>query len=272
MMPERSLTIITLLSDFGLNDPYVAQMKAVIRSVSANAEIVDISHGIEKHRIATGSFILETTVPFFPRGSVHVAVVDPSVGSSRLPIVVKCDNGLLLGPDNGLLSRASEKLGFQAAYQIENTHFIRNKISSTFHGRDIYASAAAAIAAGTDAALAGPKLARITRLEIPDPIFSNQRVVCRVLYVDSFGNIVTNISGSDRKRLEFREGQSVKIHTGKSDESFRGVTAKSYFEISEGRFGFLLGSQGYFEIALKESSAAARFDVEPMDRLEIDIS
>src|ERR1700751_3212010 len=142
------MTVITFLSDFGLTDPYVAQMKAVVLSTALNAEIVDISHGVEKHNVAAGSFILETSVPFFPMGSVHVAVVDPGVGGERLPIVIECNQGVLIGPDNGLLARASDKLGFQTAYRITDSHFIRDMPSTTFHGRDIFAFTAAGIAAG----------------------------------------------------------------------------------------------------------------------------
>ncbi|MBO0888835.1 SAM-dependent chlorinase/fluorinase, partial [Candidatus Bathyarchaeota archaeon] len=98
------MVLITLLSDFGLDDPYLAQMKGVIMSVAPGAEIVDISHGIEKHNIAIGSYILETTVPFFPHDSIHVAVVDPGVGGARMPIAIVCDRGVLVGPDNGLMA------------------------------------------------------------------------------------------------------------------------------------------------------------------------
>jgi S-adenosyl-L-methionine hydrolase (adenosine-forming) len=108
------MAVITLLSDFGLVDPYVAQMKAVILSIVPEAEIVDISHGVEKYNIASGSYLLETTLPFFPTGSIHVAVVDPGVGGPRLPIAIDCDHGTLIGPDNGLLARAADRLGFRA--------------------------------------------------------------------------------------------------------------------------------------------------------------
>ncbi len=105
------MRIVTLLSDFGLNDGYVAQMKGVILDNCQNAVVIDISHGIERHNVAMGSFVLETTVPYFPKGTIHVAVVDPGVGSTRKAIVIKCRTAVLVGPDNGLMARTSEKLG-----------------------------------------------------------------------------------------------------------------------------------------------------------------
>ncbi len=263
------MTVITLLSDFGLTDSYVAQMKAVVLSTSPNAEIVDISHGIEKHSIAAGSYILETTVPFFPAGSVHVAVVDPGVGGDRLPIAIECEQGVVIGPDNGLLARAADKLGFQAAYRIANSHFIRDVPSSTFHGRDIFAFAAAGIAAGHRPNEVGPPLSAIARLDFPEPSFSRELVSFRVLYVDSFGNIVTNISSVDSERFGFRQGVRVKIVVGKRGSHHVGTITTSYFDIPSHGFGVLRGSQGYLEIALKEASAAATLGVKTLDSLEI---
>ena len=113
------MPIITLLSDFGTKDSYVAQMKGVILGLRPDCQIVDISHEVARQNVAMGSFLLETAVSYFPRGTVHVAVVDPGVGSERLPLVAECRHGILVGPDNGLLVRAGRRLGFVAAYRIE---------------------------------------------------------------------------------------------------------------------------------------------------------
>jgi S-adenosyl-L-methionine hydrolase (adenosine-forming) len=263
------MTVITLLSDFGLTDPYVAQMKAVILSTAPNAEIVDISHGVEKHNIASGSYILETTVPFFPAGSVHVAVVDPGVGGDRLPVAIECNQGVMIGPDNGLLGRAADKLGFEAAYRIANSHFIRDVPSATFHGRDIFAFTAAGIAAGHRPDEVGPHLSAIARLDFQEPGFSRELVAFRVLYVDSFGNIVTNISSADSERFGFRQGRRVRIVVGEGGRQYDGLITTSYFDIPSHGFGILQGSQGYLEIALKEASAAARLGAKTLDSLEI---
>ena len=266
------MTVITLLSDFGLADPYVAQMKAVIRSNSSEAEIIDISHEIEKHNIASGSYVLETSLPFFPKGSIHVAVVDPGVGGNRLPIAVACIQGVLIGPDNGLLARAADRLGFQTAYLVQNSQFIRERPSSTFHGRDIFAFTAAKISQGRRPSEVGPALSSISQLDFPDASFSKNRVTCRVLYVDSFGNVVTNISEVDSERFGFYEGVHVRIIQSRGEDWHDGLVTKSYFDIPSRRFGLLRGSQGYLEIALKEASAAARLHVKPLDSLEIRFS
>lgn len=263
--------MITLLSDFGLVDSYVAQMKAVILSIVPDVEIIDISHGVEKYNIAAGSYLLETTVPFFPRGSIHVAVVDPGVGGPRLPIAISCHRGTMIGPDNGLLSRAADKLGFRAAHKVTRCQFIKYGPSSTFHGRDIFAFTAAKIAQGHKLSEVGPPLPAIARLEVPDPGFSTKSVTCSVLYVDSFGNVVTNISESS-KQYRFRESRHFKILVGNGENQQDGFTVRSYSDIPVGRLGLLRGSQGYLEIALREASAAARLRVKSLDSLEIRFS
>jgi S-adenosyl-L-methionine hydrolase (adenosine-forming) len=247
-------------------------MKAVIRSTISDMEIIDISHEIEKHNIGAGSFLLETTTPYFPTGSIHVGVVDPGVGGTRLPIAIACEKGVLLGPDNGLLHRAAKKLGFKAAYRITNVKFNRNNVSSTFHGRDIFAYTAAKIAEGSEPKEVGPELDTIADLNIPDPESSKKIVKCRVLYVDSFGNIITNISEASLDKFGFRHGMHVRIISEKTREQHDGSTTTSYFDIPEHRFGLLLGSQGYLEVALKEASAAARLHLKPLDSLSIRFS
>ncbi len=266
------MAVITLLSDFGLDDPYVAQMKGLILSNAPDAEIVDISHGIQKHNVAAGSFVLETTVSFFPKGSIHVAVVDPGVGGTRLPIAIDCDEGILIGPDNGLMTRAADRLGLRAAYEIRNRQFNGEEVSSTFHGRDIFAYAAAALSRDGRASEVGPKVREIVRLDIPSVDFSKNQISCSVLYVDSFGNVVTNVPAHDLGRVELQEGRSVKISKDKGEDWYDSVSTVSYFDIPTGRFGLLLGSQGYLEIALKEANAAAKLGVKHMDRLTIRIS
>jgi S-adenosyl-L-methionine hydrolase (adenosine-forming) len=266
------MTVITLLSDFGLADPYVAQMKAVILSIVPEAETIDISHEVEKYDIAAGSYLLETTVPFFPTGSIHVAVVDPGVGGTRFPIAIRCDQGTMIGPNNGLLARAADKLGFRAAHKITSKQFIRDGLSATFHGRDIFAFAAAKIAQGHKPSEVGPSLPGIARLELPDPSFSKKSVTCSVLYVDSFGNIVTNISEANSKLFRSQEGVHVSIVTGNNKDRHNGLAVKSYSDIPRGKLGLLRGSQGYLEIALNEASAASRLRLKSLDSLEIRFS
>jgi S-adenosyl-L-methionine hydrolase (adenosine-forming) len=259
--------MITLLTDFGLADPYVAQMKGVIRSINSEVEIFDISHGIEKYNIMMGSFALETTVPFFPDGTVHVAVVDPGVGGTRLPIVVDCDTGVLVGPDNGLLARAADRLGFRAAFQISNQKFVRKNPSATFHGRDLFAEAGAKIALGSKPSDVGPRISTIVRLAFRRPTEADGQVNGAVLYVDSFGNIVTNVSDELAKRAGFET--ATKFEMAAKEERFEGLVVKSYSELSPHKIGLLLGSQGYLEIAVLEGSAAKTLGIGSPDELTI---
>ncbi len=261
------MTLITLLTDFGLKDPYVAQMKGVILDIHPQVQLVDISHAVERHNVAMGSFMLETTVPFFPDDTVHVAVVDPGVGSKRLPIVVVCDRSVLVGPDNGLLARASEKLGFRAAYQIQNEQFKREVVSSTFHGRDIFAHTAGKIAAGYNPKEVGPKVSEIVELEIPRIERSRSGVTCCVLHVDAFGNIITNVEDEDLAQIRISQAQSVKILTTRGEHN--GLLVKSYSDIERGQLGVLRGSQGYLEIASREANAALGLRLKSLDRLEL---
>ena len=263
------MATITLLSDFGLTDPYVAEMKGVILSENPDLTIVDISHGIERHNIAMGSFVLETALPYFPDGSIHVAVVDPGVGTGRLPLVVQSELGNLVGPDNGLLVRASRRLGFKAAYEIDVERFNEERVSSTFHGRDIFARIAASLADGLKPSDAGDKVERLVELDIPAAKISHDRVICTVLYVDSFGNVILNLVGEDIRRLNLQESGKVSIEA--EQRSFSGQLVGTYSDIPRGQLGVLRGSQGFLEIAMKERNAAGKLGIGLLDRIQISL-
>src|SRR2546426_2440327 len=165
------MQLISLLTDFGLKDPYVAEMKLVLIKNCPDAVLVDITHQVERHNIVEGAFLLEMAVPFFPGRTVHLAVVDPGVGSARLPVVVECRRGhVLVGPDNGLLVRAAETLGYKQAYRMENPRFLGRKVSPTFHGRDIFAVAAGEIGFGVPPFEGGGEKEGIGRFSFP-PLF-----------------------------------------------------------------------------------------------------
>ena len=264
------MALITLLSDFGLTDPYVAEMKGVILSATPDQKIVDVSHGIERHNIAMGSFVLETALPYFPHGSIHVAVVDPGVGTERLPLVMLCERGILVGPDNGLLVRAAERLGFNTAYQIDSHRFDREKVSSTFHGRDVFARTAAKIANGLNPNSVGGEAKQLVKLDIPNVSISHDRAHCTILYVDSFGNVVLNLAEEDFARLGLHEGDHLTIATRQGQ--FSGLVGRTYSDTSHAQVGIILGSQGYLEIATREGSAAALLGLKPLDQIEMRLS
>ena len=235
------MATITLLSDFGLTDPYVAEMKGVILSNNPDLKIVDVSHGIERHNIAMGSFILETALPYFPQGSIHVAVVDPGVGTERLPLVVLCKLRVLVGPDNGLLVRAAERLGFKAAYQIDSRRFKGEKVSATFHGRDVFARMAANLADGLRPDTVGAVVKELVRLDIPSVGVSDEGMTCTILHVDSFSNVILNLGEQEFLRLGLHDDRRLEVKTmhGRSSASM----ARTYSEIRRDELGIILGSQ-----------------------------
>lgn len=262
------MATVTLLSDFGLTDPYVAEMKGVILRKNPGLTIVDVSHGIERHNLAMGSFVLETALPFFPDGSIHVGVVDPGVGTDRLPLVVQSELGILVGPDNGLLVRAARRLRFKAAYQIDVERF-KESVSSTFHGRDVFARTAASLANGMKPSDAGDEVERPVELDIPAVSISHDRVICTVLYVDSFGNVILNLAEEDIRRLNLQEKSNVSIVT--KQRRFSGPLVRTYSDIPRGQLGVLRGSQGFLEIAMKEGNTAVKFGIRSLDRIEISL-
>ena len=261
------MTIVTLLSDFGLKDGYAAQMKGTVFGGCPGATVVDISHDIERHNVPMGSFILETTAPYFPKGTIHVAVVDPGVGSSRRAIVIKCKSAVLVGPDNGLMARASEKLGLVSSYEIRNEEFRRKPVSMTFHGRDIFAYVAGMIASGRRPEEVGPRVSKLETLDVSRPKLSGNTLTCQVLHVDVFGNVITNVAEEMGRRIPAKIGESVEIRSGTG--KLKAQYARSYYEVAKGVMSVLLGSQGFLEIAVREGSARDRLGMKPLEKLEL---
>jgi len=262
------MKFVTLLSDFGVIDGYVAQMKGVILQNCPSAMIVDVSHAIERHNIMMGSFVLETTVPFFPKDTVHVAVVDPEVGSPRKAIVVKCKNAWLVGPDNGLLDRTSRRLDRKSIHEIIEHKIRSDSISNTFHGRDVFAHIAGLLASGRRVEEFGPRLSNMKALELPQLKRSDRKLVCHVLHVDSFGNVITNAENEVIQGMQTTFGGHVGIQTG--TRRLQGLFARSYYEVNKGELAVLMGSQGFLEIAVREGSARDKLDARPLDKLELE--
>ena len=261
------MRVVTLLSDFGLGDGYVAQMKGTILDLCPDAVITDISHDIERHNIPMGSFILETTTPYFPRGTIHVAVVDPGVGSARKAIVIECSTGLFIGPDNGLMARASEKLGLKSVYQIRNEEFQRRPPSATFHGRDIFAYVAGLIASGRRPEEVGPKLSKLEKLDLSQPKLSGKNLSCQVLHVDVFGNIITDVDENMVRKIPASIGEGIEIRS--PTRTLQAQYARFYSEVDDGVTAVLLGSQGFLEIAVREGNARDKLGVKALDKLEL---
>lgn len=261
------LSIITLLSDFGLKDPYVAEMKAVILSLCPRACLVDISHKIEKFNIRMGAFVLASAAPYFPEGTIHVAVVDPGVGTKRRALLVEARDAFFVGPDNGLLMLAAEKIGIRRVYEITNRRFMLSRVSYTFHGRDVFAPVAAHLANGCKPSDFGSEIHDYIVPKFVKPRLTKNALVGEVLHLDDFGNIVTNISRAEFEKTGIQEGTMVGFRL--RDKAIKLKFCSAYGEVPVGKSLALIGSHDFFEIAVNQGDASKRFKVKVGDAVVI---
>jgi S-adenosylmethionine hydrolase len=248
--------LISLLTDFGLADSYVSEMKAVILSICPSAKIIDISHLVEKFNIRMGAFLLASSAVSFPAGTIHVAVVDPGVGSVRRPIVVETTRSLFVGPDNGLLIPAGQAERMLHVYHVTDHSMMRDEVSATFHGRDIFAPVAAHLACGISVKECGVEIADYIRPSYAEPRSDGKTVLCEVFHIDGFGNIVTNLPEKRLSELNIKARKQLRILIGKKRVSVRRVS--TYSDLGENEIGLLTGSHGFLEIACQQKSAAKR--------------
>jgi len=257
------MTIISLLSDFGQKDPYVAEMKAVILSINPQARIIDITHEIEKFNIRMGAYVLASAAPYFPPNTIHVAVVDPGVGTRRRSIITETKRGLYVGPDNGLLMLAAHKEDITNVYHLDNTKYMLSKVSRTFHGRDIFAPAAAHLAKGTDPSDFGPAIPDYIFPEFAKPQARDGELVGEVLYIDDFGNVISNISAETLEKAGFHEGNSLIVMLG--GKTLNTKFCSAYGEVPAGAPLALIGSSNFLEVAVNQGSASGLFKVKVGD-------
>ncbi len=257
--------MITLTTDFGLKDPYVAEMKAVILGICPNAIIVDVTHQIEKYGIRMAAYMLASAAPYFPIGAIHVAVVDPGVGTRRRPLIVQTKRAFFVGPDNGVLVLAAENQGIKQIREITNSRLILPRVSNTFHGRDVFAPAAAHLALGVDPVEFGPEIRDVAKPEFSNVTRRKHALTGEVLHVDDFGNIITNISAKDLSSIRVEEAVKVELPT--SVLTLR--LCKAYAEAKPAEPLALIGSHDYLEIAVNMGSAALKFKMAPGDKITV---
>jgi S-adenosylmethionine hydrolase len=257
--------IITLTTDFGSKDPYVAEMKAAIVGICPDAVIVDITHEVKKFNVRMGAFMLACAAPYFPKETIHVAVVDPGVGTKRRPLIMLTSHGTFVGPDNGVLVLAAMKQDIIGAREITNPKLMLPKVSNTFHGRDVFAPAAAKLASGVPPNSFGPEVAEAVRPDFAKVAYDNGIVTGEVLHIDGFGNIITNVDSWHLGRLHAEDVITVKL---RGSEMMLKL-GKSYAEANTKEALVLLGSQGYVEIALNQGSAARKFRAKPGDKITL---
>jgi S-adenosylmethionine hydrolase len=251
--PRPRVPIITLLTDFGSADYFVGAVKGVILSIAPQARIVDLTHQTPPQDIEAAAFTLLAAYKSFPKGTVHVAVVDPGVGSSRRGIVVSAAEQIFVGPDNGIFSYIYERETKLKVYDLSNAKFFRQPVSPTFHGRDIFAPVAAALTNGVRLASLGKPVNDPVRLASLTPERRGSRLLARIIHIDRFGNCVTNLT-ADLLTPEMIEAGAVLISKRKTIRSFR----KFYEEETAApeKVFCIWGSAGFLEIAAMNTSAA----------------
>jgi len=257
--------ILTFLSDFGTKNSYPSQMKAVASSIT-DANFVDITHNISPHNIREGAFTLKTAVPFFPDGTVHIAVVDPGVGTSRKGIVIITHSQILVGPDNGLLLPAARSLGEFNVYEIRNTNCMLTPVSNTFHGRDIFTPVAANIINGMPFEQIGPKITDYINLDFGIPEITEKSATGKIIYIDDFGNIITNIKYYDIQK-KFEYGKKIMVFMGKDNHEMPFI--QTYNLVKKGQYLATIGSSYYLEISINQGNAADKLKVKPDDEIKI---
>jgi S-adenosyl-L-methionine hydrolase (adenosine-forming) len=248
--------IITLTTDFGLGSPYVAQMKGVILSLCREVELIDITHAIGPQNVREGAIVLADVTPRFPAGTIHVAVVDPGVGTMRRIVYAQVGEQQYLAPDNGLLSFLVQREQPRRIIALENPQYWLAEPSHTFQGRDIFAPVAAHLVTGLDPAALGSTRDELIMLDWPEPQKTSSRIGGEVLYVDSFGNLITNITAADAAEL----GAALQLVVECGGHSIRGVVP-TYGAAMPGELVALIDSQGRLELAVVNGSAARELHV-----------
>ncbi len=261
--------MITLLTDFAADSGYPSSMKGVIYAIAPTASVVDISHGVGRHAIREGAFLLWMNVPFFASNTVHCAVVDPGVGTDRKPLIVRSGDQFFVGPDNGLLIPAARRLGVLEAFVITNERFFRKAVSRTFHGRDIFAPIAAHLANGFPPEELGQPYEKYVKLSFGEGTRHGSIVKGEIVFVDSFGNLVTNITAKLLQEFAQLE-ESVSIEVGSKSSQLRILDA--YGNASENELFLTIGSHDQAEISVNLGSAAQRLRARAGDALILRMS
>lgn len=262
--------LITLLTDFGEEATWVAQMKGTILGIAPEARIVDLTHEVPPHDVVAGAYLLETAVDAFPRGTIHVAVVDPGVGTSRRAVVVRTESLVLVGPDNGLFSRVLERHPPRSAWALEAPHYRASASSATFEGRDVFAPAAAWLARGTDPSRFGPEVDGLTglpRAHVPPAPPAPFRT--RVLFVDRFGNATLDLP-AERLAAWIVPGTGLLgLRAALPSGTVVSEVRRTFADGPPGAPFLVVNSAGYVEIAMREESAAGRLALAPGQEIGI---
>ena len=256
--------IVTLLTDYGRDDDFVGVCHGVIRTIHPEAQVVDITHGVERYAVRQGALVLRNTLPYMPVG-VHVAVVDPQVGTERRALALRTMDGrILVGPDNGLLSLAWPRCGgIDLAVDVSRSQHRLEPVSATFHGRDIFAPVAAQLARGAELADAGDQLeeAELQTVELPEPRIEDGTLVGHVLVVDRFGNAALNVDHDDMAGTEITLGETVEIEV--AGERYLATYAQTFADVRPGELIVYEDAYRTLAVAINRGDAAATLSLRP---------
>lgn len=265
MLDSREKPIIALITDYGLKDTYVSQVKAVILSYRRDVVLIDVTHEVEPFNEVEAAFLITTYVPYMPSGTLHVCIVDPGVGGKRKPIIIHTARGdIFIGPDTGLMIPAAEQLGIVNVYEIDESIFPK-RFSETFHGRDLFAHTVGKLITGASLDEVGKRLLEYNRLILPKPVKVGEYIEATILHVDRFGNIITNLKRED---LNIEFGELLEICTPSS-----GVIIcpflQSYSRVKVGDYLTTIGGSGYIELSINKGNAAEKLRIKSGDKLRV---
>lgn len=261
---------IVFLTDYGLTDEFVGTCHGVIARISPETNVIDLNHSLRPQDVTGAALLLAQSVRFMPEEAVYLAVVDPGVGTSRRPVAIETGTGVLMvGPDNGLLSVAwGEMEGPSRAVEITSERIVLSPVSSTFHGRDVFAPAAAHLSAGAALDDLGPSVdpASLTTLAMPEPEVVDGEVRCQVMAVDRFGNVQIPVRPEELERVGL-DGRDLEIETGNGPFNARRVT--TFDEVTEGDLAVFVDSRGWMAVAVNRGSAAESLGLEVGDAVSL---
>jgi S-adenosylmethionine hydrolase len=246
-LSDMAKPIITLTTDFGTRDGYAGAVKGVIRSINPDVEVTDISHEVEPFDVLGAAFALNNFYRYFPQGTIHLAVVDPGVGSERQPLLIRSEGFCFVGPDNGIFSFVFKNETITDMVVLSNKKYFLAESSTTFHARDVFAPVAGYLSLGVEVTEFGRTAKECHRLIIPEPRSSNRGLAGEIIHIDGFGNLVTNIAA---RSLRGKKIAAITVGRRRIER-----IARSYSEIKDGQVGALVGSSDLLEIALNQGNA-----------------
>ncbi|MEM0380450.1 MAG: S-adenosyl-l-methionine hydroxide adenosyltransferase family protein [Desulfurococcaceae archaeon] len=261
---------IALVTDYGYKDPYVGVVKSVIKTINPYVEIIDLTHDVNRHDVLEAAIILLVSAKYFPRKTIFMCIVDPDVGSERKALLIQTRNYYLIGPDNGCLTLLAQQDGIVKIFDISSSKYALAERSHTFHGRDVFAPVSAYLSLGIEPELLGIPISinEIKLLDFKKPIVRNNIIEAEAIYIDVFGNIMTNISSELVSELNINTGDLLKINI--NNKIFNCKFVKYFSQVNPGQYACYINSWNYFEIAINRGNAARELGVNRGDKVLVE--